>query len=57
MRKLLLIISACLVVIGAKAQKVEVFDTDGNPVPYASVLTPDAEFIGTTNLEGVLTDA
>lgn len=41
----------------ANAQKITVTDTDGNPVPYASVMTQDAKFVGITDLNGVLADA
>ena len=57
MKKYLLCLAACLIAIGTKAQKIEVVDTDGNGIPYASILTPDAEYIGVTNLEGILSDA
>ena len=57
MKKYLLCLAACLIAIGAKAQKIEVVDTDGNGIPYASILTPDADYIGVTNLEGILSDA
>lgn len=57
MKKYLLFLAACLITIGTKAQKIEVVDTDGNGIPYASILTPEAEYIGVTNLEGILSDA
>ena len=57
MKKYLLCLAACLIAIGAKAQKIEVVDTDGNGIPYASILTPDADYIGVANLEGILSDA
>ena len=57
MKKVLLWMAACMVAISTKAQKIEVVDSDGNAVPYASVLTADAEYIGITDLEGVLADA
>ena len=57
MKKYLLCLAACLIAIGTKAQKIEVVDTDGNGIPYASILTPDADYIGVTNLEGILSDA
>ena len=46
--------AACMVAISTKAQKIEVVDSDGNAVPYASVLTADAEYIGITDLEGAI---
>lgn len=39
------------------SQKVVVIDTEGNGVPYASVMTAEAEFVGVTDLDGVLADA
>ena len=32
-------------------------DKDGQPVPYVSVMTTDAQFIGVTDIDGVLADA
>ena len=46
-----------LAAMSAKAQKIEVVDGEGNGIPYASVLTQEAEYIGTTDLDGVLPDA
>ena len=46
-----------LAAISARAQRIEVVDSEGHGIPYASVLTAEAEFIGTTNLEGILADA
>jgi len=40
----------------AKAQKLQTVDKDGQPVPYASVISQDGKFIGTTDLNGVLDD-
>lgn len=54
----LLLLTALFIVIGAaNAQKITVLDTDGTPIPYASVMTQDAKFIGITDLNGVLADA
>ncbi|MBR6140369.1 MAG: hypothetical protein IKQ37_01200 [Bacteroidaceae bacterium] len=57
MKKFLFGVTICMAALNAKAQKIEVVDSDGNGVPYASVLTPDAEYIGVTSLEGILADA
>ena len=38
------------------AQQIQVKDSDGNAVPYASVMTTDAEYIGVTDLDGILPD-
>ena len=32
------------------AQRIRTIDKDGQPVPYVSVMTPDAKFIGITDL-------
>lgn len=39
-----------------QAQKLKVVDSDGNAVSYASVLNPDAEYIGITDLDGIVPD-
>lgn len=44
------------VVDGVHAQRIRVVDKDGEPVAYASVMTEDTRFIGTTDLDGVLAD-
>lgn len=46
-----------LAAISARAQRIEVVDSEGHGIPYASVLTAEAEYIGTTDLDGVLADA
>lgn len=38
------------------AQRLQVVDSEGNPIPYASLLNPQAKYIGITNLEGVVDD-
>lgn len=55
--RLWLLTALCIVAGAANAQKITVLDTDGNPVPYASVMTQDAQFVGITDLNGVLADA
>ena len=52
-----LFMAACLVALSAEAQRIEVVDTDGNGISYATVLSPEAEHIGITDLDGVLADA
>lgn len=47
---------ALMAVINGWSQRLQVIDSEGNPIPYASVLNPDAEYIGITNLEGVVAD-
>jgi hypothetical protein len=57
MKKILLMaVAALMAAMNVEAQRLQVVDTDGNPVPYASVLNPKAEYIGITDLEGVLAD-
>lgn len=45
-----------LVAVAAEAQRIQTVDSNGSPVAYASVMTEDAKFIGTTGLDGVLED-
>ena len=40
----------------ASAQRISVVDSEGNGVPYAYVMTTDATFIGTTDMDGVIAD-
>ena len=40
----------------ASAQKIQTLDKDGQPVPYVSIMTPDARFIGITDLNGIIDD-
>lgn len=40
----------------AAAQKLQTVDKDGNPVPYASIVSEDGNIIGTTDLNGILND-
>ena len=49
---LLLTISA----VPAVAQQIRTIDKDGQPVPYVSVMTTDAKFIGITDIDGVIAD-
>lgn len=51
------LLAAAILIIGssiaAMAQKIQVVDTDGNPVSYASIMdVDDGKFIGQTDLEG-----
>ena len=45
-----------MIVICAKAQRIEVVDAEGHGIPMVSVLTEDGNLIGTTDLSGVLAD-
>ncbi|MBR6140370.1 MAG: hypothetical protein IKQ37_01205 [Bacteroidaceae bacterium] len=56
MKQFLFLVAAFMVAMCAKAQKIEVVDSDGNGVPYAMVLTPEAECLGSTGLDGVFAD-
>ena len=40
----------------ATAQKIRTIDKSGQPVPYVSVMTTDAKYIGITDIDGVLED-
>ncbi len=57
MKKFLFLVAILALATVARAQKITVVDSDGNGVSYASVLTPEAEYIGITDLDGVLADA
>lgn len=57
MKKLLLIAAVTMMsAMNALAQRIQVIDSDGNPIAYASVLNSKAEYIGITDLEGVVAD-
>ena len=57
MNKILLtIVAALMTAVCAKAQKIHVVDTNGIGIPMVSVLGEDGTFIGTTDLDGVLSD-
>ena len=45
-----------MIAASAAAQKLQVVDEDGQPVPYATISGEDGNFIGTTNIDGVLAD-
>jgi len=57
MKKLLFLAAVALMTaMGAEAQKIRTIDKDGQPVPYVSVMTANSDFIGVTDLDGVLSD-
>lgn len=57
MRQFYLILTALLMAaMSAKAQRIEVVDSDGNGIHLVSVLTEEGNMIGTTSLEGVIAD-
>lgn len=39
-------------IVSMKAQRLQVVDTDGDPVPYAAVTTEQGKLIGTTDING-----
>ena len=53
---LLLAVVAIMATMSAEAQRIRTIDKDGQPVPYVSVLTTDAKYIGITDIDGVLAD-
>ena len=55
-RLLFLAVAAMMATTGVKAQKIRTIDKDGQPVPYVSVMTTDAKYIGITDIDGVLED-
>jgi hypothetical protein len=55
-KSLLMAVAALMAAMNAQAQQLQVVDSEGNPIPYASVMNPQAEYIGITNLEGVVLD-
>ena len=57
MKKILLLCAAAMMAaVGASAQQLKVTDSEGNAVAYASVMNAKAEYIGITDLDGVLAD-
>jgi len=57
MKKVLVMVAvAMMTVMGAQAQEIQVVDNDGNAIPLVSVMTEDGVLIGTTGLDGVLSD-
>lgn len=47
---------AVMTAVSIQAQRLRLIDTEGAPVSYASVMTPDAVYVGITDLDGVLAD-
>ena len=47
---------AMMTAMSAQAQKIQTVDKDGQPIPYASIFTETGDFIGTTGLDGILSD-
>lgn len=55
-KSLLFIFTAIISATTVLAQKIEVIDNDGNPIPLVNVLAEDGILIGTTDLDGTLSD-
>ena len=53
---LLMVAVAMLAAVSAQAQKIQIVDNDGNGIPLVNVLTENGNYIGTTDLDGVLAD-
>ena len=52
MKKFLLIVAvAWMAAVNGWAQRLQVLDSEGNPIPYASVLTPQADRAYVTKTE------
>lgn len=57
MRKILFLVTAAiLAAMSATAQRIRTIDKDGQPVPYVSVMTTDAKYIGVTDIDGYIAD-
>ena len=57
MRNFLFLTAAILIAAtGARAQRIQVVDSDGNGIHLVCVLTEEGNMIGTTSLEGVIAD-
>ena len=57
MKKILIrVVAAMMATMSAQAQKIQTVDKDGQPVPYASIISEDGNIIGTTDLNGILDD-
>ena len=50
------IVAAMMAAVGAQAQRIQTVDEGGQPIPYASIFTEAGDFIGTTGLDGVISD-
>ena len=52
----LITVMLMLAMLPASAQRIQTVDEKGEPVPYVSVLTTDAQLIGITDFNGVIDD-
>ena len=53
---ILLVAVVMMTAMSSQAQKIQTVDKDGQPVPYASIISEEGNIIGTTDLDGVLND-
>ena len=53
---ILLVVVSMLATISIQAQRIRTIDKDGQPIPYVSIMTTDAKFIGITDMDGVIAD-
>lgn len=53
---LFLAVAAIMVAMSATAQRIRTIDKNGQLVPYVSVMTTDARYIGVTDIDGYLAD-
>lgn len=56
MRQLITVMLMLAAMLPASAQRIQTVDENGEPVPYVSVLTTDAQLIGITDFNGVIDD-
>lgn len=56
LRRILVIILVICIALPLGAQRIQTFDTDGNPVGYVTVLGSEGNIIGMTDLDGILAD-
>ena len=58
MKRLLFSLLAVFISFGTmQAQRIEVVDTEGNPIPLVYLLTEEGNLVGSTDMNGVLADA
>ena len=55
-KNFMMVAVAIMTAISVQAQKIQTVDQDGQPVPYASIISEDGNIIGTTDLDGILND-
>lgn len=55
-RILMMAAVAMITAMTMNAQRIQVCDSEGQPVPYAHIINDNGDIIGTTNLNGILDD-